>query len=244
MRYLVITDLHANLQALDAVLADAQKVGYDEVLVLGDLVGYGADPAAVIARTLELSPTAMIRGNHDKVCAGLESAAGFNEVARRSAEWTAETLSPADLRMLADLPRGPRLVQEGLEICHGATFDEDHYVFSPIDAARSIEASRGRICLYGHTHLPAIYTSDDDPATSEAGNDEEMQLPARGPALINVGSVGQPRDGDSRAAYGILDLDTQTILMRRVPYDVAGAQMRILDAGLPAWLALRLTHGQ
>jgi diadenosine tetraphosphatase ApaH/serine/threonine PP2A family protein phosphatase len=229
---------------MEAVLADAQKTGYDEVLVLGDLVGYGADPSAVIARTLELSPTAMIRGNHDKVCAGLETAAGFNEVARRSAEWTAETLSAADLKVLADLPRGPRLVAGDVEICHGATFDEDHYVFSPIDAARSLEAATGRICLFGHTHLPAIYTSEDDPTTTDGVSDDELRLPVRGPALINVGSVGQPRDGDSRAAYGILDLDRQTILMRRVPYDIAGAQMRILDAGLPAWLALRLTHGQ
>jgi predicted phosphodiesterase len=244
VRYLVITDLHANLQALDAVLADARQIGYDAVLVLGDLVGYGADPAAVIARTMELRPTAIIRGNHDKVCAGLESAAGFNEVARRSAEWTAETLSAADLQLLRDLPRGPKLVVPALEICHGATFDEDHYVFSPVDAARSIHAARGRIVLYGHTHLPAIYTTDDDPATSEGGDGDLLQLPVSGPALINVGSVGQPRDGDSRAAYGILDLERETILMRRVPYDIAGAQARILDAGLPAWLALRLTHGQ
>jgi diadenosine tetraphosphatase ApaH/serine/threonine PP2A family protein phosphatase len=244
VRYLVITDLHANLQALEAVLADARKTGYDQVLVLGDLVGYGADPAPVIARTLELSPAAMIRGNHDKVCAGLETAAGFNEVARRSAEWTAETLSPADLKVLADLPRGPRLVDAGIEICHGATFDEDYYVFSALDAARSMEAASGRICLYGHTHLPAIYTTEEDPTTSEGGPDDELRLPERGPALINVGSVGQPRDGDPRAAYGILDVERQTILMRRVPYDIAAAQMRILDAGLPAWLALRLTTGQ
>jgi predicted phosphodiesterase len=245
VRYLVLTDLHANLHALDAVLADAATLGYDEVLVLGDLVGYGADPSAVIARTLALQPVAIIRGNHDKVCAGLETAEGFNEVAKRSAEWTAATLSPAELKILAELPRGPRMVCEDVEICHGATFDEDHYVFSPADAARSIDAATGRICLYGHTHLPAIYTMDDDPALPDNGDDDDvLRLPARGPALINVGSVGQPRDGDSRAAYGVLDLARQTILMRRVPYDIAGAQARILDAGLPPWLALRLTRGQ
>jgi diadenosine tetraphosphatase ApaH/serine/threonine PP2A family protein phosphatase len=245
VRYLVLTDLHANLQALDAVLADARSLGYDEVLVLGDLVGYGADPGPVIERTLALEPVAIIRGNHDKVCAGLAPAMGFNEVARRSAEWTAETLSAAELQILAELPKGPRLVREGLEICHGATFDEDHYVFSPDDAARSLEGATGRICLYGHTHLPAIYTMEDDPATAASDlASDELRLPVSGPALINVGSVGQPRDGDSRAAYGILDFDRQTILMRRVPYDIAGAQTRILNAGLPAWLALRLTQGQ
>ena len=244
MRYLVLTDLHANLQALEAVLADAETLGYDEVLVLGDLVGYGADPSAVIARTLALRPAAMIRGNHDKVCAGLESSDGFNEVAKRSAEWTAATLSPAELKILAELPRGPRLVRDDVEICHGATFDEDHYVFSAMDAARSIDHATGRICLFGHTHLPAIYTMDDDPAVPMDGDADHLRLPVRGPALINVGSVGQPRDGDARAAYGILDLERQTIRMRRVAYDVAGAQARILSAGLPGWLALRLAHGQ
>jgi diadenosine tetraphosphatase ApaH/serine/threonine PP2A family protein phosphatase len=168
---------------------------------------------------------------------------GFNDVARRSAEWTAEVLTPEELRLLAELPQGPKLISSDLEICHGATFDEDHYVFTPADAARSMDAATGRICLYGHTHLPAIYTSDDDPALSDPGDDEEFRLPRTGPALINVGSVGQPRDGDARAAYGILDWERQTILMRRVAYDIAGAQTRILDAGLPPWLALRLMQG-
>ena len=245
VRYLVISDIHANLQALDAVLADADALGYDAVLVLGDLVGYGADPAAVIARTLALDPAAIIRGNHDKVCAGLAPAHGFNDVARRSAEWTAEVLSAEELRVLAELPQGPVTVEAGLEICHGATFDEDHYVFSPIDAARSMDGASERLCLYGHTHLPAIYTTDDDPALGNGDGlaEDEFQLPRTGPALINVGSVGQPRDGDSRAAYGILDVDRQTIRLRRVPYDIASAQARIIEAGLPPWLALRLMQG-
>ena len=245
VRYLVLSDIHANLHALDAVLDDASPRGYDAVLVLGDLVGYGGDPAAVIARTMALDPVAIIRGNHDKVCAGIEPALLFNDVARRSIEWTAETLTAADLTLLAELPQGPRTVCAGLEICHGATFDEDHYVFSADDAARSLEGASERVCLYGHTHLPAIYTMDDDPAVAGGAlEDDELQLPARGPALINVGSVGQPRDGDSRAAYGILDLERQTIQMRRTAYDIAGAQARILSAGLPTWLAMRLAHGQ
>jgi diadenosine tetraphosphatase ApaH/serine/threonine PP2A family protein phosphatase len=194
---------------------------------------------------MNLEPMAIVRGNHDKVCAGLAPAHGFNEVARRSAEWTAETLSPDDLRLLADLPKGPATVRAGLEICHGATFDEDHYVFSPVDAARSMDTATERVCLFGHTHLPAIYTTDDDPATGSGNGlaEDEFQLPQTGPALINVGSVGQPRDGDSRAAYGILDLDRQTIQMRRVSYDIAAAQARIIEEGLPPWLALRLMQG-
>jgi len=245
VRYLVLTDLHANVHALDAVLADAKAVGYDQVVVLGDLVGYGADPGEVIERTIDLKPAALIRGNHDKVCAGLEPATLFNDIARRSIEWTAGVLSTAQRQSLVELPKGPKLVIKELEICHGTPFDEDHYVFDGEDAAQAMDAASARICLFGHTHLPAVYTTSDDQATSnDSLAEDELLLPRRGPALINVGSVGQPRDGDSRAAYGLLDLDKMTIRMRRVTYDIAGAQRHILDAGLPAWLAIRLERGQ
>ena len=245
MRYLVLTDLHANAHALDAVLADARAIGYDQVLVLGDLVGYGGDPGLVIDRTLDLKPAALIRGNHDKVAAGLEPATLFNDVARRSIEWTAATLTPAQLRSLVDLPKGPMLVTKEVEICHGSPFDEDHYVFDGEDAAQAMDAASARLCLFGHTHLPAVYTTSDDQASSGTNlADDELLLPKTGPALINVGSVGQPRDGDSRAAYGLLDMDKKTIRMRRVAYDIQGAQRRILEAGLPAWLAIRLERGQ
>jgi predicted phosphodiesterase len=245
VRYLILTDIHGNIHALDAVLADAATVGYDAALCLGDLVGYGADPAAVIARILALSPVAMVRGNHDKVAAGLEPAMLFNEVARRSIEWTQRVLSASERQALTELPKGPRLVTEELEICHGAPFDEDFYVFGQDDAARSLDSASARICLYGHTHLPAVFTTAEDPATSGNGlAEDELALPRAGPALINVGSVGQPRDGDPRAAYGLLDLDRQTIRLRRTPYDVHGAQRQIVNAGLPPWLALRLEKGQ
>jgi predicted phosphodiesterase len=244
VRYLIISDIHGNAHALDAVLDDAAEVGYDAALCLGDLVGYGADPSAVITRVVTLAPVAIVRGNHDKVCAGLEPAVLFNEVARRSIEWTRSVLSPAELQMLADLPKGPRLVADGLEICHGSPFDEDHYVFDQDDAARSIDAAGARLCLFGHTHLPAIFTAADDPATSGDGlAPDEMRLPKAGPALVNVGSVGQPRDGDARAAYGVLDVERNTIRLRRTPYDVQGAQRKIMQAGLPQWLALRLERG-
>src|SRR4249920_2156324 len=134
MRYLILSDMHGNKQALDAVLADAAGLGYDAALVLGDLVGYGADPAAVIDRTLALEPVAMIRGNHDKVCCGLESAAMFNDAARAAAEWTAGSLDTARLEVLRGLPKGPLQVNSEIEICHGAPFDEDHYVFDDQDA--------------------------------------------------------------------------------------------------------------
>jgi predicted phosphodiesterase len=245
MRYLVISDIHANRQALEAVLADARALGFDATLCLGDLVGYGADPGAAIDQVQALQPIGLIRGNHDKVCAGLEPATLFNEVARRAAEWTHGVLTPAQLAAVAALPKGPKLIVSSLEICHGSPFDEDHYIFDPADAGRAMDAASGRICLFGHTHLPAVFTAPEDPATRAAGlADDELALPVTGPALINVGSVGQPRDGDPRAAYGILDMGRKTIRMRRVPYDVVGAQQAILTAGLPAWLAHRLAKGQ
>jgi predicted phosphodiesterase len=245
VRYLVISDIHGNVHALDACLADAATLGYDAVLCLGDLVGYGADPSAVVQRVTALEPAAIVRGNHDKVCAGLEPAVLFNEVARRSIEWTQGVLSPDEMAMLTGLPKGPRLVNESLEICHGSPFDEDHYVFDRDDAARSLEAAAARFCLFGHTHLPAVFTSAHDPAATGDGlEDDEMRLPSKGPALVNVGSVGQPRDGDPRAAYGLLDLAANTIRLRRTAYDVRAAQRRIMAAGLPQWLALRLEKGQ
>jgi len=244
MRYLILSDLHANLQALDAVLEDAQAIGYDAVLVLGDLVGYGADPQAVIDRTLALEPVAMIRGNHDKVCAGLESPMLFNDAARVSAEWTASVLGEHHLSILRELPKGPRLVNDAIEICHGTPFDEDHYVFDDSDASRAAEAASARICLFGHTHVPAIYATATEPVTAFDGAEDELRLPRQAPVLINVGSVGQPRDGDPRAAYGVLDDERGSIRLRRVPYDILGAQASILQAQLPEWLALRLERGQ
>lgn len=255
MRYLILSDLHANLQALDAVLTDADQHGYDKVLVLGDLVGYGADPGAVIDRTLDLDPFAMIRGNHDKVCAGLEPAVNFNEVAKASVEWTAACLTSAQIETLAALQKGPRLVRTGpargrrgqpapIEICHGSPFDEDYYIFNTDDAWRAMEASSARICLFGHTHVPGVFIAPAKDELPEEPVDGRIKLPERGRVLINVGAVGQPRDGDPRAAYGILDIKQNTLDLLRVAYDIAGAQARIREAGLPEWLAARLERGQ
>jgi diadenosine tetraphosphatase ApaH/serine/threonine PP2A family protein phosphatase len=243
MRYLVLSDIHANSQALEAVLADASPRGHGAVVVLGDLVGYGADPSAVLARVLALLPHVMVRGNHDKVCAGLERPAGFSDVARIADEWTAEVLTPAERQQLAALPEGPREVAEGILACHGSPFDEDYYIFGSEDARRSFAAVPARCCLFGHTHRAAAYASAG--AWVPAWNHEaELPLPARGQLLVNVGSVGQPRDGDPRAAYGILDLDAGTLRLHRVEYDVAAAQKRILEAGLPEVLAERLADGR
>lgn len=245
MRYLILSDIHANMQAFEAVLADAARIGYDAVLVLGDIVGYGADPGPAIDRVLALAPVALVRGNHDKVCAGLEPATSFNDIARESIEWTAASLSPAHLRVLADLPKGPRQIDANLEICHGSPFDEDYYVFDVRDAAYALDAAGARLSLFGHTHVPALFCAADEAfAAGSPFADGDLALPAGGPILINVGSVGQPRDGDARAAYGILDVARNVLSLRRVSYDVAAAQASILGAGLPEWLAVRLELGQ
>ena len=141
MRYLILTDIHANVQALDACLASARTRGYDATLVLGDVVGYGADPNAVIDRVTALNPVAIVRGNHDKVACGLEQPEGFNTVAKSAAVWTFDTLTPDHRAWLAALPEGPREVDDLIEICHGSPFDEDAYLFDELDALRALKVA-------------------------------------------------------------------------------------------------------
>ena len=141
MRYLVLTDIHANLEALEACIADATTRGYDRALVLGDLVGYGADPNAVIECVQRLNPLAIVRGNHDKVACGLEQAEGFNSVAKSAAHWTFDLLTPDHRTWLAALPAGPHTVCDLVQICHGSPFDEDAYIFDELDALRALKVS-------------------------------------------------------------------------------------------------------
>jgi diadenosine tetraphosphatase ApaH/serine/threonine PP2A family protein phosphatase len=248
MRYLVLTDIHGNIDALDAVLADAGDV--DAHLLLGDVVGYGAGPNEVIARVRGLAPAAMIRGNHDKVIAGLEIPESFNPAALQSAAWTAETLTPDHREWLAGLPQGPAIVDDVVEICHGMPHDEDEYLFTPRDASRAMDAARRPVCLFGHTHVPACYIQSlDDPdllLVEDTGQGRPVVLPLdeRRRFVVNPGAVGQPRDGDPRAAYAIYDSEARTLALARTEYDVELAQRRIRDAGLPDILARRLAVGR
>jgi diadenosine tetraphosphatase ApaH/serine/threonine PP2A family protein phosphatase len=246
VRYLTIADIHANLEALETVLAAAAGA-WDRVLVLGDLVGYGGSPNEVVDRIRALQPTAIIRGNHDKTACGLEDGSNFNHVARVAASWTYETLTPDNRQYLRDLPMGPTSIDDHVEICHGAPFDEDHYIFDGDDALRALAASTRRICLFGHTHLPVVFHYADemfDGFVPEGDGTAPLALTPGARYLINAGSVGQPRDGDPRAAYGIYDAEAMSLTLRRVPYPVDGAQRRILAAGLPASLANRLAVGR
>ena len=247
MRYLVLTDIHANLEALDACLADAGARGFDQTLVLGDLVGYGGDPNAVVERVQSLNPTAIVRGNHDKVACGLEQAEGFNAVAKSAAKWTLDVLTPAYREWLAALPEGPIDIDEVVEICHGSPFDEDAYIFDELDAVRALKVSNRPLCLFGHTHYPVIFELSNDSFENVGSASAPQMHVLMKPGckyLINPGSVGQPRDGDPRAAYAIVDTRERRVEMYRIKYAVDEAQSKVLKAGLPDVLAQRLAVGR
>jgi diadenosine tetraphosphatase ApaH/serine/threonine PP2A family protein phosphatase len=244
MRYLILSDIHANLEALDAALAGAGD--HDAVLVLGDLVGYGADPNAVIERVRELPATTIVRGNHDKVGAGLENVESFNHLARQAIAWTAAMLTPPNRDWLAALQQGPVTIDEVVEICHGSPFDEDVYIFDDLDARRAIRATRRPLCLFGHTHVPAVFRFDAelDAIGPPRGPRFRVTMDEDAKYLVNCGAVGQPRDGDPRAAFGLLDTDARTLSIVRVGYDLGAAQAKIIAAGLPEVLAQRLAVGR
>jgi len=247
MRYLVITDIHANLEALETCLADGDVRGYDRVLVLGDLIGYGPDPNAVVERIRELEPAAIVRGNHDKVAQGLSEAEGFNIVAKSAAEWTLRTLSETNRRWLIELPAGPVTIDELVEICHGSPYDEDAYIFDELDALRAMKACRRPLCLFGHTHYPVTFQLSNGtllatgPATAATS---ELVLKPEGTYLLNPGAVGQPRDGDPRAAYAIVDTKKRRVELMRLVYPVEQTQTKVINAGLPEVLARRLAAGR
>jgi diadenosine tetraphosphatase ApaH/serine/threonine PP2A family protein phosphatase len=244
MRYLILSDIHANLEALEAVLA--AEPAPDATLVLGDLVGYGADPNAVIDRLRALPATTIIRGNHDKVGAGIDSVRSFNHLARQAIEWTSATLTTERTAWLAALPRGPMIVDDFVEICHGSPFDEDVYIFDELDARRSLVVSRRALCMFGHTHVPAAFSFEHTFEAIPLRRDAAFEIPLTADVryLVNCGAVGQPRDGDWRAAFGVLDTAAHVLTLRRVPYDVGAAQAKIVQAGLPDVLAHRLAVGR
>jgi predicted phosphodiesterase len=249
MRFLILADIHANLEALQVCLADAQARGYDHTLVLGDLVGYGPDPNAVIACVRALEPAAIVRGNHDKVACGLEPPEGFNKIARRAAFWTSDTLTASHRNWLAALPQGPCQVDDAIEICHGSPFDEDAYVFDELDALRALKAAKRPLCLFGHTHHTIAFERAPDSMEAvgpSAESDEESLLALRDgfTYLVNPGAIGQPRDGDPRAAYAIVDAGRACVELFRLPYPVEETQAKIVAAGLPQVLAARLALGR
>jgi diadenosine tetraphosphatase ApaH/serine/threonine PP2A family protein phosphatase len=245
MRYLVLSDIHANLEALEAVLSTV--TGIDRTLVLGDVIGYGADPNAVVDRLRQLPDATFIRGNHDKVGAGLDSVSGFNHLARQAIQWTASALTPDNHAWVAALGQGPVEIDDLVEISHGSPFDEDCYIFDELDVRQAFRAAGRPVSLFGHTHVPAIFCMVGprlQPVEAPRGTRYDLSLEPDSRYLVNCGAVGQPRDGDPRAAYGLVDTNAKRVTVLRAEYDVALAQAKILAAGLPEVLAHRLAIGR
>ncbi|MBE7543585.1 MAG: metallophosphatase family protein [Bryobacteraceae bacterium] len=246
MRRLILSDIHGNLEALEAVLRDAEGE-WAEAVCLGDLVGYGASPAEVVAWA-RANTAVTVRGNHDRVCAGLDDALWFNAAARRAVEWTKAALGAEDSEWLRGLPAGP-LRFERYEIAHGAPFDEDEYLVTDADVEDLDKVLQRPICFVGHTHMQRAWQWTGGgvyrlPAPDRKTREQLTRLEPETLYLINPGSVGQPRDRDPRAGYALWDDEERTLALRRVRYDVAGAQARIEEAGLPEWLAVRLGEGR
>jgi len=244
VRYLIVSDIHANWEALEAVLRDAEG-DYERIVCCGDLVGYGADPNRVVewSRSQVL---AIVRGNHDKAAVGLESLDWFNPAAREAAEWTARALTAENYAYLRSLPKGPRTV-EAFEILHGSPADEDDYLMwvTPEDVLPFVSS---RVAFFGHTHFQGGFRVGRVQAQRLAAPAAEARRLVVGldpgwTYLINPGSVGQPRDGDPRAAYAIYDDERSEVELRRVVYAVEVAQAKIRRAGLPDVLAERLAAG-
>jgi predicted phosphodiesterase len=249
MRILVLSDLHANATALNAALAAAQG-RWEQIVCLGDVVGYGPDPNEVTSKIRELGAQT-IRGNHDKAATGLMPTDDFNPVAKAAVDWTRSQLSPDNLKWLTDLPHGP-LEVSGIALVHGALQDEDEYVFTPEQALEGLLDSAAVVTFFGHTHHQGGFSY------SNAGNQLEMlnlrprfsesftalRLSEGSRYLLNPGSIGQPRDGDSRAGFAIADLEHSVVEFWRVPYDIANVQSRMRAARLPEALVQRLSLGR
>src|SRR3974390_286592 len=247
MRTLVLSDLHANLTALQASLQAAEG-SWQRLLWLGDVVGYGPDPNEVTSRIRELGAVT-IRGNHDKAVAELMPTDDFNPVAKLAVHWTRSQLSNENLDWLAALPQGA-VEAEGLVLVHGAFQDEDEYVFTPSQALEGLLDSTSQVTFYGHTHHQGGFSYLDSqlevlqlhPRNNELHCALRVEADAR--YLLNPGSVGQPRDGDPRAGFAIADLERNAIEFWRVPYAVEEVQERMRAARLPEPLAHRLTLGR
>jgi diadenosine tetraphosphatase ApaH/serine/threonine PP2A family protein phosphatase len=249
MRALVLSDIHGNVHALEAVLRAAPDV--EQLWNLGDVVGYGGSPNEVVA-LLRARATLNVRGNHDRVCCGLSSAAGFNPVAAEASMWTHRTLTEDNLAWLRALPQGPLRAGDGVLLAHGSPLHEDHYIISMRDAWAPLQRMDSDLTFFGHTHVQGGFSQqqqeweEDRPVYARAEGEASfgMPVPAGTRHLINPGSVGQPRDNDPRASFAVFDDAQRTVTFRRVPYDVAAAQAAIRKAGLPERLAARLTGGR
>ncbi|MBL7082669.1 MAG: metallophosphoesterase family protein [Candidatus Aminicenantes bacterium] len=245
MRYFIFTDIHGNLEALDVALEFAQKKKIDHYVCLGDLVGYGASPNEIVEKTRALKPLSIIRGNHDKAVSELDSIQTFNPIAAAAIHWTRANIQKKNMDYVASLKKGPVTINDHIMLCHGAPFDEDHYIFGEFDAAEAFAHINTPLCFFGHTHFPFAYTNKNHHAngTFLSGDKNEIKLEDGVKYLINPGSVGQPRDRDTRAAFCIYDSKAKEIKFYRLEYNIKETQRKILEAKLPSALAERLALG-
>jgi len=248
MRYLLLSDVHSNLEALYTCLELAAGK-YDMAVCLGDLVGYGPNPNEVVDKIHNLCKI-VIRGNHDKACCGIDDAKEFNLYARMATEWTRQALTPQHIDYLRALPMGPALM-EGFIFVHGSPQDEDEYILGPAQALPLLRGPEAQLVCFGHTHLQGGFTLTSAERfqsihipTSPDGLTVTAPLVDSTQYLINPGSVGQPRDRDPRAAFAILDTERKEVEYYRTPYDVARTQAKMEKAGLPQPLYRRLELGR
>lgn len=241
MRVLVLSDVHANLTALEAVLRDAEA--FDAAWCLGDLVGYGPDPNECVERVRSLPDLLCLIGNHDQAALGGISLSRFNKDARDVAEWTRQALTAENQDYLRSLPS--KITTHDFTLAHGSPRQPVwEYILDQYTADRMFDFFETPYCLVGHSHLPLVFRRGADGNFAQSVSVRYGNALAMEPRMIlNPGSVGQPRDMDPRAAYAMLDLDALTWEIRRVAYDVAPVQQRILEAGLPERQALRLVAG-
>lgn len=246
MRYLIVSDLHANREALDAVLAQSAG-GYERAICCGDVVGYGADPNPV-CDWVRLNCAEVVRGNHDRASTGQDDLEWFNPVARNAAMWTLKALSRENTDYILALPRGPATV-DTFQVFHGSPYDEDEYVIAAGEAGQAFHYMESRVAFFGHTHVQGGFIWNQSRVetilrTPPHSDSQSMPIDPGCAYMINPGSIGQPRDGDPRAAYAIYDTEAKEVTYRRVAYDVAAAQKKIRAAGLPPILADRLAAGR
>lgn len=243
MRYAILSDVHANLDALEAVLEDVAREGVERIVCLGDFVGYGPEPNECVERLRPLVQIALV-GNHDLAAVGRLNSDHFNLYARIALEWTRQHLSPSTRAYLESLP--PRVEAQGVLFVHASPRDPvEEYILDPVTADDNFRCEPFDICFFGHSHLPVWFVHD--------GKRTELRfLPPKTPVrleggarhLVNVGSVGQPRDGDPRAAYLVYDAEQRTAELRRIPYPVERVQRKMQAAELPKPLWLRLAEGR
>jgi len=246
MKYLILSDIHGNLEALQSVLQKVSDIEIDKYVCLGDLVGYGASPNEVVKHVREMEPLVTVRGNHDKVASGLSDGHDFNYAARDAALWTRRELSSENKTYVTDLTQGPVVVDDLFVICHGSPQDEDYYIFQWTQALPVLRRLDKQIAFFGHTHTPVIWSLGGDELNGEKppGEPDKYSLVGDRKYLINPGSVGQPRDRNPRASVAVFDADEMKMQFFRVEYKIEAAQRKIIRAGLDGFLADRLAVGR